>query len=191
MSEMQENGIQRAMRVTEELQAQLAAATKRAEEAEATANLYQVELRLAGEEQLRRNEEHAREVAGCRDLIAKQRTRIAWLESISEPDDFRDHVAISAMQSLILKVPLHDRKGEYGIHSPEIADIHQVRLDIAGSAYDYADAMRTARCEQRVADEPTPPVEFTVNADGPLDDEALRCAGEVARQVVYGKRRKG
>jgi len=108
----------------------------------------------------------------------------------SEPDDFRDRVAIAAMQSLILKVPLHDRQGEHGIHAPEVEDIHQVRLDIAGSAYDYADAMRWARQNVAVANDPTPPVEFTVNADGPLDDEALRCAGEVARQVVYGKRRK-
>lgn len=106
----------------------------------------------------------------------------------NEPDDFRDRVAIAAMQSLILKVPLHDRQGEHGIHTPEIPDIHQVRMDIAESAYDYADAMRTARCALPVADNPT--VEFTVNADGPLDAEATACLGEVAKQVVYGKRRK-
>ena len=108
----------------------------------------------------------------------------------NEPDDFRDRVAIAAMQSLILKVPLHDRQGEHGVHTPEITDIHQVRLDIAESAYDYADAMRTARCSTRVADNPTPPIEFSVNSDEPLDEEAMRVAGEVARQVFYGKRRK-
>lgn len=101
----------------------------------------------------------------------------------NEPDDFRDRVAIAAMQSLILKVPLHDRQGEHGVHTPEITDIHQVRLDIAESAYDYADAMRTTR-------NPTPPIEFSVNSDEPLDEEAMRVAGEVARQVFYGKRRK-
>lgn len=108
----------------------------------------------------------------------------------NEPADFRDRVAMAAMQSLILKVPLHDRQGESGIHTPEIADIHKVRMDIAESAYDYADAMRTARCAVTVGDDPTPPVEFTVNADGPLDAEATACLGEVAKQVFYGKRRK-
>jgi hypothetical protein len=108
----------------------------------------------------------------------------------NEPDDFRDRVAIAAMQSLILKVPLHDRRGEHGINTPEAADIHQVRLDIAGSAYDYADAMRTARCATPVDDNPTPPIAFSVNSDQPLDEEATRVAGEVVRQVYYGKRRK-
>jgi hypothetical protein len=108
----------------------------------------------------------------------------------NQPDDFRDRVAIAAMQSLILKVPLHDRQGEHGVHTPEIVDIHQVRLDIAESAYDYANAMATARCTTPVANDPTPPIAFSVNADEPLDEEATRVAGEVARQVFYGKRRK-
>lgn len=59
----------------------------------------------------------------------------------------RDYFAAKAMAALIQKVPLHDRKGQHGIHAPEISDIHSVRLDIAQSSYDYADAMLKARGE--------------------------------------------
>jgi hypothetical protein len=57
----------------------------------------------------------------------------------------RDYLAAQAMQALIAKMPLHDREGEHGIHTPVVEDIHQVRKDIAQSAYDYADAMLEAR----------------------------------------------
>lgn len=103
----------------------------------------------------------------------------------NEPDDFLDRVAIAAMQSLILKVPLHDRRGERGVHTPEITDIHQVRLDIAESAYDYANAMRTARCSTRVADSPTPP-EVHINGGQDIDAEAGAIIGKVVRQVIDG-----
>lgn len=49
--------------------------------------------------------------------------------------------AAHAMAALIAKIPLHDRLGEKGIHTPDIEDIHQVRLDVAESAFDYAAAM--------------------------------------------------
>lgn len=57
----------------------------------------------------------------------------------------RDYFAAKALTALIAKIPLHDRKGEHGIHTPEVDGIHQVRLDVAESAYDYADAMLKAR----------------------------------------------
>lgn len=107
------------------------------------------------------------------------------------PADLRDRIAIAAMQSLILKVPLHDRKGEHGVHTPEIPDIQQVRLDIAQSAYDYADAMLYERTAQRCAvDVPTPPIEFRVNADGNPGDDALAVMGRVAKQVHEGMSRE-
>lgn len=53
----------------------------------------------------------------------------------------RDYFAAKAMQSLILKVPLHDRLGEHGIAAPTVDEIHGVRRDVAQSARDYADAM--------------------------------------------------
>lgn len=62
-----------------------------------------------------------------------------------QPHLVRDYFAAHAMASLILKVPLHDRLGEHGVHTPEVDDIHQVRRDIAASAYDYAAAMLDAR----------------------------------------------
>lgn len=57
----------------------------------------------------------------------------------------RDVFAKEAMSALIAKIPLHDRLGEHGIHTPAVEDIHKVRQDIAGSAYDYADAMMAER----------------------------------------------
>lgn len=57
----------------------------------------------------------------------------------------RDYFAAAAMTALIAKIPLHDRLGKIGVHAPEIEDIHRVRLDVAESAYDYADAMLAAR----------------------------------------------
>ena len=53
----------------------------------------------------------------------------------------RDFFAAHAMAALIAKIPLHDRQGEHGVHMPEVSDIHQVRRDVAESAFDYADAM--------------------------------------------------
>jgi hypothetical protein len=61
----------------------------------------------------------------------------------------RDYFAAKAMQALIAKIPLHDRLGEHGIHTPEVEDIHGVRQDIAQSAYDYADAMLAERLQER------------------------------------------
>ena len=57
----------------------------------------------------------------------------------------RDEFAKAAMAALIAKIPLYDRLGECGINTPSVNDIHQVRRDIAQSAYDYADAMLDAR----------------------------------------------
>lgn len=70
-------------------------------------------------------------------------------EPTFEPEDYRNHTGMSrrdyfaakAMQSLILKVPLHDRLGEHGIAAPTVDEIHGVRRDVAQSARDYADAM--------------------------------------------------
>ena len=57
----------------------------------------------------------------------------------------RDYFAAKAMQSLIAKVPLHDREGSLGVYTPEVCDIHGVRQEIARSSYDYADAMIEVR----------------------------------------------
>lgn len=57
----------------------------------------------------------------------------------------RDYFAAKAMAALIMKMPLRDRQGEYGISTPTVEQIQQVRLDIAQSAYDYADAMMETR----------------------------------------------
>lgn len=61
----------------------------------------------------------------------------------------RDYFAAKAMAALIAKIPLHDRQGEHGIHAPEVSEIHQVRLDVAQSAFDYADAMIAEREKAR------------------------------------------
>ena len=53
----------------------------------------------------------------------------------------RDYTAIAAMAALIAKSPFIDRDGVNGRILP---DIEQFRLDIAVSAYCYADAMLEA-----------------------------------------------
>lgn len=52
----------------------------------------------------------------------------------------RDEIAIAALQGLIIKLPLYDREGEIG-KSGSREQLHQIRCDLAESAYDYADAM--------------------------------------------------
>lgn len=60
----------------------------------------------------------------------------------------RDWFAGQALKSLILKVPLHDRTGEHGIHTPEVDAIHAVRLHVSESAWDYASAMLDTRGDE-------------------------------------------
>lgn len=59
-------------------------------------------------------------------------------------EELRCRIASGAMNALIQKVPLHDRQGEHGIHTPTVEEIHSVRRDIAESARDYADALLEA-----------------------------------------------
>ena len=54
--------------------------------------------------------------------------------------ELRDTIAIAAMQELIRKLPLFDREGQHGTKLSKL-ELHEVRTDIAESAYDYADAM--------------------------------------------------
>lgn len=53
----------------------------------------------------------------------------------------RELFAAMAMQALIAKIPLFDREGEHGIHTPTIEEIHGIRKQVAQSATDYADAL--------------------------------------------------
>lgn len=65
-----------------------------------------------------------------------------WMRGSRE--DLRCRIASGAMNALIEKLPLHDRLGEHGIHTPTVEEISAVRRDIAESARDYADALLEA-----------------------------------------------
>ena len=56
----------------------------------------------------------------------------------------RDYFAVKAMASLIAKLPLMDKEGEYS-QKYSSGQIIEVRRGIAQSAYDYADAMIAER----------------------------------------------
>lgn len=56
----------------------------------------------------------------------------------------RDYFAAKAMQSIISKLPLVDREGEFSKNYNQ-EDICKIHSDVSISAYCYADAMLEAR----------------------------------------------
>lgn len=79
---------------------------------------------------------------------------LEWQRTPNDPEAFevtnahdgmslRDYFAAAALQALIAKIPLHDRQGTLGVPSGD--EIHDVRREVAQSAYDYADAMLEKR----------------------------------------------
>lgn len=67
-----------------------------------------------------------------------------WVSRKWEQEDLRDGFAAHALEALISKAPLFDREGEHGVRaSPE--SMHEVRREMAISAYDYAEQMLVAR----------------------------------------------
>lgn len=63
----------------------------------------------------------------------------------------RDFIATNVLTALVQKAPLLDRDGEHGPKFDEHT-LAVFRLDMARSAYDYADAMlRTKRHDEQVA----------------------------------------
>jgi len=58
----------------------------------------------------------------------------------------RDYFASKAMQAIVTKLPLIDQTGEFG---PRVDDKIKTNLDVANSAYWYADAMLSERAKEK------------------------------------------
>lgn len=65
-----------------------------------------------------------------------------WNQTIERGMSLRDYFAGQALAAMIGKSPFFDREGEHG--RPTV-DMWQFKLDMADSAYFYADAMLAAR----------------------------------------------
>lgn len=55
-----------------------------------------------------------------------------------------DKFAAAALTALIAKMPIFDRKGEFGVSLP-IEEMQDIKKDLASSAYEYACWMMIAR----------------------------------------------
>ena len=65
-----------------------------------------------------------------------------WLYTDQQGMSLRDYFAGQALAAMIGKAPFFDRDGEHGMPT---VDMWQFKLDMANSAYFYADAMIAAR----------------------------------------------